>query len=236
MTENKHQSMTRPAFEAERSAVGGRRKSEPGILFVVSAPSGAGKTSLVRALLQLDAAPRLSISYTTRAPRPGEVDGEHYHFVDARTFDAMVAEGAFVEYARVFDNAYGTAEPALRAVLERGEDLLLEIDWQGARQVRERFPDAVSIFVMPPSLPALEQRLRGRGQDSDDVIAGRMARARDELSHYGEYDYLVVNDDFDTALSELRAIIVAERLRRARQIRCLHQVLEQMLGHSPTAR
>jgi len=147
----------------------------------------------------------------------------------------MVAEGAFIEYARVFDNAYGTAEPALRAVLGRGEDLLLEIDWQGARQVRERFPDAVCIFVMPPSLAALEQRLCGRGQDSDDVIAGRMARARDELSHYGEYDYLVVNDDFDTALSELRAIVVAERLRQPRQVRCLHQVLSEMLDETSAA-
>jgi guanylate kinase len=212
--------------------VPGQQGPATGILFVVSAPSGAGKTSLVRELLLVDAALRLSVSYTTRPPRPGEVDGEHYHFVDASTFDAMVAEGAFLEYARVFDNAYGTAEPALRAVLGCGEDLLLEIDWQGARQVRERFPDAVSVFVMPPSLAALEQRLRGRGQDSDDVIAGRMARARDELAHYGEYDYLVVNDDFDTALSELRAIVVAERLRRPRQVRCLQAELEEMLDET----
>lgn len=188
-----------------------------GALFVVSAPSGAGKTSLVRALLRVDPALQLSVSYTTRTPRAGEVDGEHYHFIDAGGFDAMVADGAFVEYARVFGNAYGTAESALRAVLERGDDLLLEIDWQGARQVRARLPEAVSVFVMPPSLAALEQRLRGRGQDSDAVIAERMARARDELSHYPEYDYLVVNDDFDTALAQLAAIVTAERLRQPRQ-------------------
>jgi guanylate kinase len=201
-----------------------------GTLFVVSAPSGAGKTSLVRALLQVDPALRLSVSYTTRAPRPGEVDGEHYHFIDAGGFDAMVADGAFVEYARVFGNAYGTAESALRAVLERGEDLLLEIDWQGARQVRERLPEAVSVFVMPPSLAALEQRLRGRGQDSDTVIAERMARACDELSHYPEYDYLVVNDDFDTALGQLAAIVTAERLRQSRQALLHRDDLAAMLA------
>lgn len=188
-----------------------------GTLFVVSAPSGAGKTSLVRALLEIDAGLQLSVSYTTRESRPGEIDGEHYHFVDIGTFDAMVADGAFVEYARVFDNAYGTAESALRRVIGRGDDLLLEIDWQGARQVRERIPEAVSIFVMPPSLAALEERLRGRGQDSDVVIAGRMARARDELSHYSEYDYLIVNDRFDAALAQLQAIVIAERLRQPRQ-------------------
>jgi guanylate kinase len=204
--------------------------SPPGILFVVSAPSGAGKTSLVRALLEIAPELRLSVSYTTRAPRPGEVDGEHYHFVDAGTFELMVAEGAFVEYARVFDNAYGTAESALRDVLWRGDDLLLEIDWQGARQVRERIPEAVSIFVIPPSLTALEGRLRGRAQDSDDVIAGRMARACDELSHYPEYDYLLVNDRFEEALAQLQAIIIAERLREERQARRYSADLALMLA------
>ncbi|MGB5734576.1 MAG: guanylate kinase [Thiohalocapsa sp.] len=201
-----------------------------GTLFVVSAPSGAGKTSLVRALLELDPTLHLSVSYTTRPPRPGEVDGEHYHFTDAKRFETMVADGAFVEYARVFGNAYGTAESALRAVLERGEDLLLEIDWQGARQVRERLPEAVSVFVMPPSLAALEQRLRGRGQDTDEVIAGRMERARDELSHYPEYDYLVVNDAFDTALTQLAAIVTAERMRQPRQAARYSQDLAAMLA------
>jgi guanylate kinase len=208
-----------------------RADSAPGTLFVVSAPSGAGKTSLVAALLEADAGLHLSVSYTTRPPRPGEVDGEHYHFVDAARFDAMVAAGEFVESARVFGNAYGTAEATLREVLARGDDLLLEIDWQGARQVRERFPESVSIFVMPPSLAELEQRLRGRGQDSDSVIAGRMARARDELSHFAEYDYLVVNDDFKTALDQLRAIVTAERLRRTRQAVRQQGLLAALLGH-----
>ncbi|MGB5833149.1 MAG: guanylate kinase [Thiohalocapsa sp.] len=208
-------------------------KPASGTLFVVSAPSGAGKTSLVRALLdEFDPKLQLSVSYTTRAPRAGELDGEHYHFVDASTFDAMVADGAFVEYARVFDNAYGTAEPALRQVLESGDDLVLEIDWQGARQVRERIPEAVSIFIMPPSLSALERRLRGRGQDKDDIIAGRMARARDELSHYPEYDYLIVNDCFETALLQLRSIVVAERLRQPRQALVYDADLTAMLAES----
>jgi guanylate kinase len=201
-----------------------------GTLFVVSAPSGAGKTSLVRALLEVDSQLHLSVSYTTRLPRPGEVNGEHYHFIDANTFDAMIKDNAFVEYARVFEHAYGTAESSLREVLQRGEDLLLEIDWQGARQVRERIPETVSIFILPPSLAALEQRLRGRGQDSDAVIAKRMTRARDELSHYCEYDYLIANDHFDTASAQLQAIIMAERLRRPRQSDVYGGILAEMLG------
>lgn len=205
------------------------RRPATGTLFVVSAPSGAGKTSLVRALLELDSRLRLSVSYTTRAPRRGEVDGEHYHFVDPDTFETMVSGGAFVEYARVFENAYGTAESALRQVLQSGDDLLLEIDWQGARQVRERVPEAVSVFILPPTLAVLEQRLRGRGQDSGTVIAGRMARARDELSHYPEYDYLVVNDRFDTALAQLRVIVAAERLRQPRQVAAHGDLLKVLL-------
>lgn len=214
--------MTEAAEDTPRTAAG--------TLFVVSAPSGAGKTSLVRALLEVDPGLHVSVSYTTRAPRPGEVDGEHYHFVDPRTFDAMVAAGAFVEYARVFDNAYGTAESALRDVLGGGDDLLLEIDWQGARQVRERLPESVSVFIMPPSLAVLEQRLRSRGQDSDAVIAGRMASARDELSRYNEYDYLLVNDRFETALAQLQAIVVAERLRQPRQAKVNRAALAAMLA------
>lgn len=172
---------------------------------------------------------KLSVSYTTRAPRPGEVNGEHYHFVDSATFDRMITEDAFVEYARVFDNAYGTAEAALREVIDRGGDLVLEIDWQGARQVRERLPQAVTVFIAPPSVEVLESRLRGRGQDSEAVIAERMRKARDELSHYPEYDYLVINDSFDTALVELRAIVTAERLRQPRQALKLREELEAML-------
>lgn len=204
-----------------------------GLLFVVSAPSGAGKTSLVAALLERDPALALSVSYTTRARRSGEVDGTHYHFVDHARFERMIAEGAFIEYARVFDNAYGTAESSLRETLDRGQDLLLEIDWQGTRQVRDRFPEAVSIFIVPPSLAALEERLRGRGQDSDAVIGERMAKARDELSHWDEYDYLVVNDHFDQALGDLGGILQAERLRTPRQAVREQDRLRSMLGGMP---
>jgi guanylate kinase len=187
-----------------------------GILYIVSAPSGAGKTSLVKALLEREPVLRLAVSFTTRPPRPGEEDGVHYHFVAAETFARMIDAGEFLEHAQVFGNRYGTAEKTVREELDRGRDLLLEIDWQGAQQVRRRFPSAVSIFVMPPSAEALEQRLRGRGQDSDQVIAGRMAEARSEMSHYGEYEYLVINDVFDTALDDLGCLVRAERLRRSR--------------------
>lgn len=216
--------------EGATAQEGAHPGAHQGRLYVVSAPSGAGKTSLVRALLKADPELRLSVSYTTRAPRPGEIDGEHYHFVDSATFDRMIEQGAFVEYARVFDNAYGTAEATLREVLEGGQDLLLEIDWQGARQVRERLPEAVSIFIMPPSLQALEERLRGRGQDAEAVIARRMAQAKDELAHHDEYDYLIVNDDFDQALRDLKVVLTAERLRQPRQARHHHQALMTMLA------
>lgn len=206
-----------------------------GTLFVVSAPSGAGKTSLVRALLDGHPQLRLSVSYTTRSPREGEIDGVHYHFVDQEEFDRMVSENAFVESARVFDHAYGTARETLRQALEDGQDLLLEIDWQGARQVRAHFPDAVSIFILPPSLKELEERLRKRGQDSDETIASRMAQARSELSHYGEYDYLVVNDRFEAALAELRALVCAFGLRRQCQQQKLGHSLEAMLDGNSTA-
>jgi guanylate kinase len=184
-----------------------------GLLFILSAPSGAGKTSLVKALLERESALGLAISYTTRQPRPGEVDGVHYHFIDEGRFLAMIAAGAFLEHAQVFGNRYGTAEPKVREALAAGRDLLLEIDWQGARQVRARFPSAVSIFILPPSSPVLAERLRGRGQDSEEVIAARMHQARDEMSHYDEYDYLVVNDNFDQALDDLASVVRAERLR-----------------------
>jgi guanylate kinase len=208
----------------------GARAAGPGLLLVVSAPSGAGKTSLVRALLDVEPSLQLSVSYTTRPPREGEADGIHYHFIDAATFERMAEAGAFVEYARVFGNAYGTAAATLRERLDAGADLLLEIDWQGARQVRARFPEAVGVFIAPPSLAALEARLRGRGKDADDVIAARMAQARDELSHYDEYDYLVVNDDFTAALDELRAIVTAERLRERRQAKRHAAALTAMLA------
>jgi guanylate kinase len=200
-----------------------------GVLFVVSAPSGAGKTSLLRALIPTDARLRLSVSHTTRGARPGEQDGTHYHFVDRARFEAMVAAGEFLEHARVFDNLYGTAERSVRDVLGANFDVVLEIDWQGARQVRARFPEAVAVFIVPPSVEALRQRLSGRGQDSAEIIDRRMRDARSELSHFGEYDYLVVNDDFDEALADLRAIVGAERLRLARQQARLGAALEAML-------
>jgi len=201
-----------------------------GTLYVISAPSGAGKTSLIKALLQRDPHLHLSVSYTTRAPRPGEIDGVHYRFVDPPTFQRMVGEGAFLEYAQVFGNWYGTAEATLRSGLAEGQDLVLEIDWQGARQVRARFPEAVGIFVLPPSVATLDARLRGRGQDDATVIAGRMAQAREEIAHYSDYDHLVVNDDFDVAVDDLAAIVRARRLRRAVQGPRLAVLLADLLG------
>jgi guanylate kinase len=201
-----------------------------GIVWVMSAPSGAGKTSLLRALLPTDPQLRLSVSHTTRAPRPGEENGVHYHFVDRATFDRMVAAGAFLEHAEVFGNCYGTAEQTVRDELGQGHDVVLEIDWQGARQVRERFPQAVSIFIVPPGIPELRQRLSGRGQDSAEVIERRMEAARSEMSHFDEYDFLVVNDEFDRALDDLQAIVRTERLRLARQRRRLDAMLQELLG------
>jgi guanylate kinase len=200
-----------------------------GVLFIVSAPSGAGKTSLLRALVPSDPRLRLSISHTTRPARPGEQDGVHYHFVDRARFEAMAAAGEFLEHARVFDNLYGTAERSVRDLLEDDFDVVLEIDWQGARQVRTRFPEAVSVFVVPPSVEALRERLGGRGQDSPEVIERRMRDARSELSHFAEYDYLVVNDLFEVALADLRALVTAERLRLPRQQARLGAALEAML-------
>ena len=199
-----------------------------GTLYIVSAPSGAGKTSLVKALLERDKGVALSVSHTTRAPRPGEQDGVHYHFVDTATFDRMVEAGEFLEHARVFDNQYGTSLAGVRNQLAGGQDVILEIDWQGARQVREAVPGAVGIFVLPPSRDALEERLRGRGQDSAEVIARRMRDAVTEMTHYDEYHYLVINDRFDTALDELAAIMTARRLTLERQ-GGRHQVLLESL-------
>ena len=201
-----------------------------GAVFIVSAPSGAGKTSLLKALIPADTRLRLSVSHTTRPPRPGEHDGVHYHFVDRERFERMVAEGAFLEHAQVFDNLYGTAESTVRQLRAAGHDVVLEIDWQGARQVRARFPDAIGLFIVPPSVAALRERLGGRGQDSAEIIERRMRDARSELSHYGEYDYLVVNDQFERALEDLRAIFAAERLRRPRQVDAFGAALAAMLA------
>ncbi|MFP4138283.1 MAG: guanylate kinase [Halomonas sp.] len=187
-----------------------------GTLFIVSAPSGAGKTSLVRELIENLDGIQVSVSHTTRARREGEVDGVNYHFVDVPGFEAMIERGEFFEYARVFDNYYGTSRPAVQAALAAGQDVILEIDWQGARQVRQQMPEAVSVFILPPSREELERRLAGRGTDEHAVIERRMRDAVSEMSHHDEYDYLVVNDDFTTALDELRALVVSRRLARER--------------------
>ena len=204
--------------------------SESGILFIVSAPSGAGKTSLLRELVPADERLVVSVSHATRAMRPGEEDGVHYHFVSVERFQQLVGEDAFLEHAQVFDNHYGTSEAAVREPLSLGLDLVLEIDWQGARQVRRRFPEAVSIFIAPPGIDALRERLAARGQDSEAVVARRMADARTELLHHTEYDYLIINDDFDVALAELRAIVTSERLREPRQRARHRDALAAMLG------
>lgn len=198
------------------------------ILFVISAPSGAGKTSLVKALRESEPSLSLSVSHTTRLPRPGEVDGVHYHFVSAEEFDRLLGQGAFVEHAEVFGRRYGTSADELQRRLEAGQDLILEIDWQGARQVRDRFPGAITIFVLPPDLATLESRLRGRGQDDDEVIRRRMWEAREQVSHYPEYDYLVMNEDFAQALEDLRCIILASRLRVPVQTARLGSMLKAM--------
>lgn len=182
-----------------------------GSLFIVAAPSGAGKTSLVNALVAEQADIALSVSHTTRAPRAGEVDGKDYFFVSQKVFSEMLGEGAFLESATVFDHCYGTSSEAVFKQLKSGVDVVLEIDWQGAEQVRRNYPESTSVFILPPSKLALEQRLRGRGQDNDAVIARRMQDAENEISHYIEFDYLIVNDDFDAALSQLVAIISARR-------------------------
>jgi guanylate kinase len=179
----------------------------PGRLFVVSAPSGAGKTSLVRALMTREPAIRFSISYTTRRQRPGEEHGRDYFFVDVPTFERMINDGEFLEYARVFDNYYGTSRGQVTTLLENGENVLLEIDWQGAQQVQRAMPERCGIFVLPPSRPALEQRLRGRGTDSDEVIARRLRDSITDMSHWREFDYVVINDAFEHALDDLHAII-----------------------------
>ncbi|MCG7899901.1 MAG: guanylate kinase [Candidatus Thiodiazotropha lotti] len=188
-----------------------------GTLYILSAPSGAGKTSLLKSLRQQDGALKVSISHTTRPMRPGEEDGKDYHFIGQEAFQAMIGAAAFLEHAEVFGNFYGTSESEVRAQLDAGDDTVLEIDWQGARQVRKRFPEAVSIFILPPSPEALYERLSARGQDSEEVIQGRMQQAVSEMSHYAEFDYLVINDDFDTALAELAAIVAAQRLRLVAQ-------------------
>lgn len=187
-------------------------------LFTISAPSGAGKTSLVRALLERRAdSAAVCVSHTTRPMRPGDVDGSDYHFVSRRRFEAMIAADEFLEHARVFDNLYGTARASVEELLASGRHVILEIDWQGARQVFEAFPQAIKVFILPPSREALYERLQGRGQDNEAVIRRRMADAVTEMRHYDEYHYLVINDDFTTALADLEALFRAQRLHRVPQ-------------------
>ncbi len=201
-----------------------------GTLFIVAAPSGAGKSSLVNACLGLDSNIALSISFTSRAPRPGERHAQHYHFVDADVFQRMISSGDFFEHARVHGDWKGTAKQSVEPQLAAGRDVLLEIDWQGARQVRAQVPEAVSIFILPPSRAALEQRMRTRGQDSDKVIAQRLAAAREEMSHHDEFDFLVVNEDFQAAVAEMCAILSASRLRRPLQQKRHATLIASLLG------
>ncbi|TKB47977.1 guanylate kinase [Ferrimonas sediminicola] len=202
-----------------------------GNLFIVSAPSGAGKSSLIGALLKDKPADmQVSVSHTTRAPRPGEQDGVHYHFVDKAAFEALIDQGAFFEWAEVFGNYYGTSRVTIEQTLDRGIDVFLDIDWQGARQVKALMPEAIGVFILPPSREELERRLNSRGQDSADTIAARMADAVTEMSHFNEYDYLIVNKDFDTALAEFSAIVLANRLHLAGQKSVHGDMLDDLLA------
>ena len=201
-----------------------------GSLFVVSAPSGAGKTTLVKLLLEQDSRVRHSVSYTTRAPRAGEQDGREYHFVDVDAFTAMRERGEFLEWAQVHGNFYGTSRVWLEEQMAKGDDLLLEIDWQGAAQVKKQFPDAVGVFILPPSLAELERRLRARGTDSEEVIQRRLAAALGEMSHVGEFEFVIINKDLITALADLMAAVRASRLRFARQ-RARHADVFDFLEH-----
>ena len=201
-----------------------------GTLYIISAASGAGKTSLVKALVESTEDVVVSVSYTTRPKRSGEENGVHYHFVSREQFEAMLAQEEFLEHAQVFDNQYGTSRTWVTERLAAGLDVVLEIDWQGARQVRKLHPESVSIFVLPPSRAELERRLRGRGQDAEEIIARRMRDAVDESSHYNEFDYTVVNDDFETAVTDLTAIIRAQRLRRANQETRQRSLLHELLA------
>jgi guanylate kinase len=200
----------------------------PGNLFIVSAPSGAGKTSLVTALLATNKEVDLSISYTSRQPRPGEADGKDYHFVSRDKFLEMIQRGDFLESAEVYGNLYGTSQSWIAKETANGRDILLEIDWQGAAQVRRIFPACISIFILPPSLQALETRLKARAQDSAEVIARRISSAKEDVAHVAEFDYVIINDKLDEALQQLNAIVVAAGLRRDRQLARQQDLIDQL--------
>ena len=202
----------------------------PGSLYVISAPSGAGKTSLVKALVESTAQVMVSVSHTTRPMRPGEVDGKDYHFTDVEHFREMIAAQAFLEHAEVFGNFYGTSRASILDQLALGMDVILEIDWQGAAQVRQQMPEATSIFILPPSREELERRLRGRGTDADEVIARRLAEAVSDMAHYQAFDYLVINDDFNAALERLRTILLARRQRTPLQANQHQAALQALLA------
>ena len=204
--------------------------STRGTLYIVAAPSGAGKSSIVNAVLKRDAQIALSISFTSRQPRPGERHAQHYHFITADEFQRMIDAGDFFEYAKVHGDWKGTARQSVEPQLSAGQDVLLEIDWQGARQVRSKVPDAVSVFILPPSRQALEERMRNRGQDSEAVIRQRLEAAREEMSHYGEFDYVIVNEHFDTAVDEMCAIFTASRLRREPQVSRHGKLISNLLS------
>ncbi len=201
-----------------------------GQLYIVSAPSGAGKSSLLNALRERVSNLVISVSHTTRQPRPGEQDGVHYHFTPVEVFRQQVADGNFLEYAQVFDNYYGTSRLSVDALRETGKDVILEIDWQGAQQVRERAESVISIFILPPSIEALNARLHGREQDSAETIQRRMRDAQAEMSHYPEYDYLIINDNFATALDDLACIFRSERLKQAQQCQQHQALLKALVG------
>ena len=208
-----------------------------GNLFILAAPSGAGKSSLIKALLEKhpstdehNNAMQVSVSHTTRAPRPGEVDGVHYHFVDRKGFESLIDQGAFFEHAEVFGNYYGTSKIVIEQTLRQGIDVFLDIDWQGARQVKAQIPDTATIFVAPPSKEELKRRLTERGQDSAEIIEQRMIKAVSEISHYHEFDFIVVNDNFTAALAELDAIVTTRRLRKEKQIIRHQQLFDNLLG------
>lgn len=201
-----------------------------GTLFIISAPSGAGKTSLVKALAEETENVLVSISHTTRPMRDSEMDGVNYHFVTKEQFMEMVGQNAFLEHANVFGNFYGTSEAWVKEMLAKGKDVILEIDWQGAEQVRRLMPDCVSIFILPPSKDTLSDRLHGRGEDSEEVIAKRLAEAREEISHYAAYDYLIVNDVFFAAVSDIQSIIQVSRFRMGVQAESHQELLQELLS------